>query len=346
MESLYLVEEYVALRPGDPFRLFPFGKLVKGGMEIEITPELARRFKLPHFKPPIKLGSHNEETPAGGHITALIVKDDGLYAIPEFTEKGIKAMADGDYRYHSPEVIWEGGGLEDPESGEIISGPLIIGDALLHTPHLGEKAALYQIEPINQKGEYQMSDELVQVPKTFLDKLTSIFIERNVEAKETDTKEADINEAQVVTIDEFQSLKSERDDFEAQLNEMKAEIERQEKLSAILEEFETEEYGMSYIELGKSDEAAEMLARMDDEVRAWVLSNFKALSKQVEESSLIKEHGSSAGGTDESDPLMLLNSVIKEKQAAESLSYIDALEVIKKEQPDLVAAAYSEKENK
>ena len=191
-----------------------------------------------------------------------------------------------------------------------------------------------------------MSDELVQVPKTFLDKLTSIFIERNVEAKETDTKEADINEAQVVTIDEFQSLKSERDDFEAQLNEMKAEIERQEKLSAILEEFETEEYGMSYIELGKSDEAAEMLARMDDEVRAWVLSNFKALSKQVEESSLIKEHGSSAGGTDESDPLMLLNSVIKEKQAAESLSYIDALEVIKKEQPDLVAAAYSEKENK
>jgi len=70
MESLYLVEEYVALRPGDPFRLFPFGKLVKGGKEIEITPELARRFKLPHFKPPIKLGSHNEETPAGGHITA------------------------------------------------------------------------------------------------------------------------------------------------------------------------------------------------------------------------------------------------------------------------------------
>ncbi len=31
MESIFLIEDFVDLKIGEPFRLFPFGKLVKGG---------------------------------------------------------------------------------------------------------------------------------------------------------------------------------------------------------------------------------------------------------------------------------------------------------------------------
>ena len=148
-KSDYLIDVFATVKPGVAYRLFPFGVIVKNGVKREITPEYARRFRLPHFKPPIKLGSHADTTPAGGFIVGLEVRDDGLYAIPEHTEQGAAVLADGSYRYHSPEVIWEGGGLENPADGEEIAGPLIVGDALLHTPHLGEAAALYNVEPMH-----------------------------------------------------------------------------------------------------------------------------------------------------------------------------------------------------
>ena len=165
MQSDYLLEEYVSVTAGEPYRLFPFGRIVKDGEVREITPELAAKFKLPHFLPPIKRGGHAEDAPAGGHIKALEVREDGLWAIPEFNEKGAQAVADGDYRYHSPEVIWSDGPVfENPDSGEFIHGPLIVGDALLHMPHLGEHAALYSVEPITREVN-NMAEEMTRLEK-------------------------------------------------------------------------------------------------------------------------------------------------------------------------------------
>jgi hypothetical protein len=109
--TTYLIDDYVATKTGTGYRLFPFGVIYKNGKRREITPEFASQFKLPHFKPPIKLGSHDDPTPAGGHIVALEVRADGLYAIPEWNEKGEISNTDGAYRYHSPEVIWNDGAI-------------------------------------------------------------------------------------------------------------------------------------------------------------------------------------------------------------------------------------------
>ena len=79
----FVNDKFVAVSPGEPYRLFPFGPIFKGGQRRDITPEFASKFKLPHFKPPIKLGSHDETTPAGGHIVGLEVRADGLYALTE-----------------------------------------------------------------------------------------------------------------------------------------------------------------------------------------------------------------------------------------------------------------------
>ncbi len=334
MDSIFIIDEFVNVRPGEPFRLLPFGTLIKGGKERNITPEFAAKFKLPHFKPPIKLGSHDDETPAGGHINSLYVGEDGLYAVPEFTDKGAKAVEEGDFKYQSPEIIWEGNGLEDPNTGKMMEGPLIVGDALLHTPHLGEAAALYQIVK-QEKGENQMGDT-VQVDRSLWEKLTAnLFAE-----KPADPVPAPEAPEEVVETEEYKALAVERDDYKAKFDTMEAEKVKSEKLSVIAKEFDTEEYGTAYIELGKADESAEMLSKMDDEVRAWVLTNFKALSKQIKESALTEELGTAGEGIDEDDSVGQLNAVILARAKKDKVSYNEAMQFVIEEQPDLVKEAY------
>jgi hypothetical protein len=338
---MYLIDEYVSTQPGEPYRLLPYGKLVKNGRERLITPELASQFHLPHFKPPIKLGSHADETPAGGHIVGLEVRDDGLYAIPELVEKGAQALADGAYRYHSPEIIWDDAGFEDPKTGEIIRGPLIVGDALLHTPHLGEAAALYSIEPLPK--EKVMSDETVQVPKTLWDKFTAWFdkrVEEPAPVPGTDPKDPPAPEVP----EEFKAAVTERDQFKAELEQLKAKNVQIERLAAIQAEFNTTEFGMSYVELGKAEEAATMLAGMSEEARAWCMRNFKALSKQIDESKLLAEHGSAGNSDLPDDPRAKLDAVVRAKAVEAKVDYNAALQIIVKEQPDLFKAAYGKKE--
>ena len=340
MASIFLVDDFVSVSAGEPFRLFPFGKLVKGGIERNITPEMASSFKLPHFKPPIKLGSHNDETPAGGHIVDLLVKEDGLYAVPEFTQKGIKAIEEGDYRYHSPELIWEDGGLENPKTGEVIMGPLIVGDALLHTPHLGEATALYSVNPI-EKGDNIMGDT-VNVPATVFEKLFAPLLVK----KEDPAPVVEQEDPEVVEVAKFEALQVEADAYKAKIEAMETKEKADALKATIMAEFDTEDYGMSYIELGKAEGAAEMLAKMDDEVRSWVMTNFKALSKQIAEGALMEEHGSGGAGGSEDNPVALLNAVVQAKSIEDKISYPDALALVQVEQPDLVATAYPEKEIK
>jgi len=161
-EYVYFSDNYLTIQPGEPFRLLPVGKLVKDGKVRTLTRELLAKFKLPHFKPAIKLGSHADETRAGGHITGLEVRDDGLYAIPEFTDEGRAALERGDYRYHSPEIIWDGA-FEDPETGADIDGPLVVGTAMLHMPHLGERASLYSVEIIEGDETMTTNHDMVSV---------------------------------------------------------------------------------------------------------------------------------------------------------------------------------------
>jgi len=326
MDSTYLIDEFVTVKPGAPFRLFPFGKVIKNGKAHDITPELAAQFKLPHFKPPIKLGSHRDETPAGGHIIGLEIRNDGLYAIPELNENGTSALDQGAYRYQSPEVIWPGGGYEDPQTGQTIEGPLIVGAALLHTPHLGEAAALYSVEPINQ--EVHSMSEMVQVPESFWSKVMARLFP---EPEDTPPEPA----PQVET-EQFAALTKERDELKAEIDALKAEQVKQariDKFTAELKETKADQEGM-----------VEILATLPDEQAAKVLQQFKALSAQIKESNLTGEIGSDGDGEDP-DPKGAFVAAIKEKQEA-GLSYDAAVQAASAERPELAAAYFSKKEVK
>lgn len=312
-KSDYLIDMFATVKPGEPYRLFPFGVIVKRGVKREITPEYARRFRLPHFKPPIKLGSHDDSTPAGGFIVGLEVRDDGLYAIPEHTEKGAAILADGSYRYHSPEVIWEGGGLENPADGETIEGPLIVGDALLHTPHLGEAAALYNIEPVEARN---MTD-MVSVPNTLWDKFMAWFDRRTDETPPQVEPEKPKAEP-----DNFAAIVAERDEYKAKLETLEAES----KAKARLEKFAAELAGKPV------DQNAAILAGMTDEQAEWVIAQFGALSNQVQANDVLtQELGTSA----EAEQLTLQTAIARKLEANPSMVYVQAFEAVRLENPDL-----------
>jgi hypothetical protein len=311
------IDNYVNVQPGDPYLLLPYGPLVKGGKTRNITKEYAQKFKLPHFNPPIKRGSHKEDAPAVGHLVGLEAREDGLWGIPEITETGEGVIERGDYRYHSPEIIWEGGGFEDPKTGELIEGPLIVGDALLHTPHLGEAAALYSTKVIKETNT--MTEEMVQVPVGFLDR----FFSKKEEQPEPEQKP-----------DEFaaqlEAVQKERDEAQEKLDQLEAQQLKAQQLSAIKSEFETDEYGAAFKELSAE---AEMLASFDEKQREWVLEKFKAFSKQIDESGLMGEKGSEGEGVDTGDKAAFNEAV--EKYAAENkVDYPTALQAVIAETPD------------
>ena len=311
------IDNYVNVQPGDPYLLLPYGPLVKGGKTRNITKEYAKKFKLPHFKPPIKKGSHKEDAPAVGHLVGLEAREDGLYGIPEVTETGDSVIERGDYRYHSPEIIWEGGGFEDPETGKLIEGPLIVGDALLHTPHLGEAAALYSTKVIKETNT--MTEEMVTVPVGFLERIFPKKEEKPEPEQQPEELSAD-----------FQAIEQERDDYKAKLDQLEAEQLKAEKLSAIKSEFETDEYGAAYQELSAE---AEMFASFDEKQLEWVLEKFKAFSKQIDESELMSEKGSDGEGVDTGDKAAFNEAV--EKYAAENkVDYPTALKAVIAETPD------------
>lgn len=320
--STRLFDEFISTRVGEPFRLFPFGQIVKNGQKREITPEYARQFRLPHFKPPIKLGSHGDDTAAGGHIIELLVRDDGLYAVPEWNEKGTQALKDGAYRYQSPEVIFDDDrGLENPQTGDLMKGPLVLGDALLHTPHLGELAALYSIEPIENK-EKDMAEN-ISVPVGLWEKFTALL-----DAKLNPTEPEKIE----VVPEDYEAAKKERDEFATRLQAIEDEATHKE----LVAKFEGE------LQETKADpEMADILADLPEEKAEAIMKQFRALSEQINESNLTEEKGTEGEGL--VDPQAQFNAAVLAYASEKGKSYTQAFEAIKVEKPELFADAFARK---
>jgi hypothetical protein len=336
--SWVLIDEYVVLQAGEPYRLLPFGTIVKNGERHDITPEYARRFRLPHFKPPIKLGDHDDKTPAGGHMLRLEVREDGLYVHPELNANGTTAVAEGHYRYHSPEIIWDDGGYIDPTTGDFIPGPLIVGDALLHTPYLGEGAALYKYEVTKSNGGNAMS-EMTQVPTSWFDKFTAFMFGKldEPETPETQTREPEPQTpppAPQVEPDKFAALEQERDDLKAKAEQYAAEVEKLKADQAKAQR--VAHFAAEFKDTALSDSADlhELLTAVDEEVAGKLLVHFKALSEQVRVGNITQPMGGSGNpeGEREQTPDEYIQEMMKEDK---NLTYLQAFDKAKAARPEL-----------
>lgn len=306
-----LAENFVSVTKGDGFRVFPFGAIYKNGVKREITPEFARTIKLPHFKPPIKLSSHDDSAPAGGFITGLEVREDGLYVIPEWNEAGLKAIQEGAYRYNSPEILWSGG-LENPTDGVVISGPMLLGTALLHTPHLGESTAMYSIEKIT--GVSNM-EENITLPKGFFEKYVAPLLSKPEP------------EVKTVVPEDYEATKLERDNFKAQIEKQEAD-----KLRA----GRVEKFSAELAEVKADPTLDELLADLPEEKAGAIMKQFRAYNEQVNASALLGEQGSNGGAIE--DPKAAFNAIVLKYAAEKKVDYNTAFEIVKAENPDLFTA--------
>jgi len=351
----FLIDNFITVQPGQAYRLLPFGNIVKGGKRRNVTRELVNQFKLPHFKPPIKLGSHADATPAGGHIVALEVRGDGkscpnciahicqehgLYALTELTPKGQQVFSDGDYRYHSPEIIWEDGSLEHPQTGELIDGPFIVGDALLHTPHLGEATAFYTYEEISRSdgegqanGEKHMTTEMIQVPMTFWDKLTARFFEPPIAPPEPALKLTPPVETPQVDVAQLTALQSERDNYAAKVAEYEAKIQTMEterQHAARVEHFASE---FKATALADSNDLHTLLAGIDETTAAALVIKFRALAAQA--ADVTRQVG---GDSNDDVQGKGLHDMVVAYSIEHKTDYQTSFAAVTKERPELVAA--------
>jgi hypothetical protein len=322
-DSFFTIENFVTAKPGDPYRLLPYGTISKGGRKVNITPEFAAKLRLPHYKPPIKLGSHAETTPAGGHIVALEAREDGIYAIPEYVPAGERALADGNYRYHSPEVLFQG--YMEATDGTKMYAPLILGDALLHSPHLGELSALYTAE-VTQ--ELHMSEN-VTVPASLFEKFMSKFFPETPAPVEPPAPEAPVVPEAFAA--QLSAAQAEVEEYKTKL----AAREQADALAARVTSFTAE------LAAVKVDTAlATLLAALPDETTAPLMVAFKALSEQVKESNLTAPVGTQAPAGTNADPREALNAAVLAKMGEMKTDYNAALELVRAEQPDLFAAGF------
>ncbi len=324
-ESIYLIDEFVTVTPGKPFRLFPFGQLVKNGKVREITRALAEKFKLPHFKPPIKLGSHADETAAGGFITGLEVRDDGLYAQVELNDEGQTALDKGAYRYHSPEVIWEGW-LENPSTGSKIEGPLIVGDALLHTPHLGEAAALYSVDVI--EGDEIMTTNQDMVSVSTLERLKEWFTGGNELVVELEPVQQP--EPQENFQAEYEEAQTQVENLTAQIAEFEQAQVRQERVAQFASEF-------NEVEAVDDQELYGILADIPEEAANALVTKIKAIAEQARVSNLTTDLGN-AGGDVTGDPTAVLDAAVQKVMVDQNVNYPKALDIVRVDQPEVFNA--------
>lgn len=329
--SIYVyIDQYVRIEPGEPFRLFPFGTIVKGGDKREITPENAGSFVLPHFKPPIKRGSHDEDAPALGFISGLDVRADGIYAIPEYTEAGLEALANGEFRYQSPEIIWDGV-IQNADGGATIEGNIIMGAALLHTPALGEAAAFFEASvQSNHGGESNMSDT-VTMPASLLDKILG----REPEPQDPPQPQRGQEEDYAALVE--QAKTEVREEYQAQVEEYEAKIERMEaerNLAGRVAHFAAE---LAETNLDGDEEAAELLADLEDEQAEAIVKRFKALSAQADK-SLEKDIGATGDGSG-GDALQAFEAAVQNKMDEANMTRSQAYQAVIRENGDLYREA-------
>ena len=325
-DTTYLLEHYVFTKAGEPFRLFKFGKLVKDGAVRIITKELAARFKLPHFKPPIKRGSHDDAAPAGGHIVALEVRDDGLWAMPEYNEQGLLAIENGDYRYHSPEVIWDGW-LENPETGEKIEGPLIVGDALLHTPHLGEAAALYSVEVIDGGNDMTVQDEKVSLG--LLGQLFDLFSKQEPQLPDdTEPTPPDPTEDYQA---QYETAQTQVEQLTAQVADFEAAGKQKERLDHFAAEFSEVEAVAENVDLFG------ILAEVTEEQAEQLMVIIKAIAEQARVANLTQDVGDT-GADIEGDPTATFDAAVKKVMGDKEVGYNAAMGIVRDEQADVFNA--------
>jgi len=200
---------------GKPFRVMPIGTFKRGERTLEITPqrlqEMAANYanNKPRWKIPLYFGhptSEQPDPPKVGNVKQLFVKEDGLYAEPEWTSDGEKTVKDGGYQFVSPGVLWSlNGSAYTDEQGQSHDN-VIDHVALTNKPFFGANTALFSADAEVQ----QMADTNPVMNKGMLQNVIDMLRKLLGEEQQEDAKEAAAEKASADTQpDEFKTYDTE-----------------------------------------------------------------------------------------------------------------------------------------
>jgi hypothetical protein len=166
-----------------------------------------------------------------------------------------------------------------------------------------------------------MEEKTVSVTESFFERLVNRVFDRSQE----DAPKAD-NLTAGVNLEEFSALQARKAELEAEIVRLQNEQEFAARLDKFSAKIASTKVAM--------DGAALMLASMTSEQAEWTLTQFKALSAQIDESQLTAGIGKS-GVELSTDPQEKLNVAIKARMAANNTDYLTAFNQLREQDPEL-----------
>ena len=312
----------------------------------------------------------NPAPPESGNALGLIVglelKDDGLYAIPAYNERGLEVVQNaGGVLWSSPEFIT--GDVFSRDGGELIGNAQLL--AITLTPRPAQSNNKIDRITLNERFEmsiddmsidelrraYEAKDELVkklekQIQSMKEDNESSIMTQQkdNEEKSKMTEKDEDEEKSKLAEKDEEKSYNkmSESLNEAMLLSEVQALRESHTKLSEQLETIKAEK-----LEIEKNDAVKTLLnegritpVEQSYAAEAWELKDtspnwWKSFSERPINSTIpLDTKGHGASGQEISK--QTLSVKIKELVNERNVSYSEALNIFRNENPDYYAKAY------
>ncbi len=202
--NIRFVEPF-AFSDGQPFRIMPMGEFQRGERKIAIVKtdleQMAANYATgkPRWKIPIYAGHPTDkqpDPPSVGYVQKLEVRDDGLYAYPEYNDDGKVMIDKGQYRYNSPGVLWSKNGSTYADEQGKQHDNIVDHIALTNRPFFGQNTALFSADPaIVEKFQLAGMDRVKHIANTmagYIRSLSAVLTQLNNEqADELTGKDTD-----------------------------------------------------------------------------------------------------------------------------------------------------------
>ena len=149
------------LQFADWIRILPKGTFKRDGRTIKLDDAflqaIKRNFDAGILGRDVPVNFEHQYTPLGaaGWVRALEVRDDGLYALIEWTDIGKEAIEKQRFKYVSVEL----GGAVEPQTGKVLGEDVLTGIALTNRPFFKGLTAIAAADP-----DWTANDDPLQFP--------------------------------------------------------------------------------------------------------------------------------------------------------------------------------------
>ena len=293
---------------------------------------------------------HEDGGIAVGWITELADRGmDGLWAVVDWTDTGLKLLQDRAYRFFSPEwCTW----YLDPETGQEYEN-VLVGGAITNRPLFKNLQPIMASETSKRTSESTLYvANIGDMPKPIATKADENNGEVPVETTESTTVEE--------TVETTTEEKKEETPVEEPKAEESTTIEASDKISGV-------EIARLQLEAAEGRQAKEELRRMKagEKVEGWLVNKdggkflpnvkeqltdfvltmndsqaaaFDKIVESIPNSDLLQVKGADEGGSIGS-PAEKLHKLAETKAASDNLSYSKALKAVREEHRELANAA-------